>query len=57
MILLGRLAKKLSFKKEVFEKSIKKGVKPHFVEVNLKAFLLGWGGESDGEAALSIHGK
>jgi indolepyruvate ferredoxin oxidoreductase beta subunit len=57
IILLGRLAKKLSFNKSAFEKSIRRGVKPQFVEVNLKAFHLGWGGESDGEAALSFHGK
>lgn len=57
IILLGRLARKLSFRKSSFEESIRKGVKPQFVEVNLRAFHLGWGGESNGEAALSFHGK
>jgi indolepyruvate ferredoxin oxidoreductase beta subunit len=43
VVLLGALAKQLEIPREVWEDAIRAGVKPRFVEVNLRAFALGYG--------------
>lgn len=41
IVLMGRLSKYMSFPEEVWLKAIEKLVKPQFLEMNKKAFLLG----------------
>lgn len=43
VVLLGALARQLSFPLEVWQESIRKSVKPQFIEMNQKAFALGYG--------------
>ena len=42
IVLMGRLAKHFHIEKEKWIEAIKNTVKPQFVEVNLKAFELGY---------------
>ena len=43
IVLLARLSRYLDIPKEKWEDAIRKSVKPQFVELNLRAFLLGMG--------------
>ena len=47
IVLMGRLARYLGIPREKWEGAIRSGVKPKFVDVNLRAFALGYA--SDGE--------
>jgi indolepyruvate ferredoxin oxidoreductase beta subunit len=43
VVLLGALARRLAFPREVWEAAVRSTVKPQFAGMNLKAFALGWG--------------
>ena len=43
VVLLGAMAKRLDIPREVWEEAIRTEVKPQFVEMNIKAFALGYG--------------
>ncbi len=47
IVLMGRLARYLGIDREKWENAIRSGVKPRFVDVNLRAFALGY--ENDAE--------
>ena len=47
IVLMGRLARYLGISREKWEETIKAGVKPKFVDVNLRAFALGYQNEND----------
>ena len=47
IVLMGRLARYLGISREKWEETIKTGVKPKFVDVNLRAFALGYQNEND----------
>ena len=47
IVLMGRLARYLGISREKWEETIKSGVKPKFVDVNLRAFALGYQNEND----------
>ena len=42
IVLMGRLARYLGIPRERWEQAIRRGVKPAFVELNLKAFAIGY---------------
>ncbi len=42
-VLLGRLARRMSLPREAWERAIRAHVKPRFIELNLRAFALGFG--------------
>ena len=47
IVLMGRLARYLGIAREKWENAIRRGVKPGFVDVNLRAFALGYENEAE----------
>ena len=47
IVLMGRLARYLGIAREKWEQVIRAGVKPKFVDINLRAFALGYGSDDD----------
>jgi indolepyruvate ferredoxin oxidoreductase beta subunit len=47
IVLMGRLARYLGIPRETWENAIKGGVKPRFIDVNLRAFALGYASDAE----------
>jgi indolepyruvate ferredoxin oxidoreductase beta subunit len=47
IVLMGRLARYLGIPREKWENAIKGGVKPRFIDVNLRAFALGYASDAE----------
>ena len=47
IVLMGRLARYLSVSREKWENAIRSSVKPKFVDINLRAFALGYQNDAD----------